>query len=135
MDASIHWTWLLDLTTGQSDFPFMDKFLCSFSKKPTFLNLAGSWLATMIDCNNNNSCLLQCYQQCINLKLYYSHLTNTAIYVCKLRVQHVSQFCSHACSSPVWITLRSYMQYILVNSVITEVNPCAIQLSHTVPYV
>ena len=132
MDASIHWTWLLDLTTGLSDFPFMDKFLCSFSKKPTFLNLAGSWLATMNDCNNNNSWLLQCYQQCISLKLCYSHLTNTAIYVCKLRVQHVSQFCSHACSFPVWIIFRSYMQYILVNSAIIG---CAIQLSHTVPYV
>ena len=27
-------------------------------------------LAAMDDCNNDNKCLLQCFQQCINLKLW-----------------------------------------------------------------
>ena len=33
-----------------------------FRKKPTFLQSTSSYVATMDDCNNNNSCLLQFYQ-------------------------------------------------------------------------
>ena len=47
MGVSIHWTGLLERTTGLSYFPFLDKCLCLFlERKPsyTFLQLTSTWL-------------------------------------------------------------------------------------------
>ena len=50
----------------------------------------------MIDCNNDSSCLLWCFQQCINLQLYAtylynSHFKNRAIAIC---VSLASSWCN-----------------------------------------
>ena len=78
----------LDWTTGLSYFPFLDKFLCLFlESRQHFYNqqVAGYH-------NNHNSCLLQCFQQYINLKLWYSHLINSYVDMCKLSLQLVPSF-------------------------------------------
>ena len=58
----------LDWITGLSYFPFFSKFLCfAFRKKEAYIFQINKQVTTMDDCNNDNSCLLQCFQQCINL--------------------------------------------------------------------
>ena len=66
-------------------FSFFGQVLCLFlESRQHFYNqqVAGYY-------NNENSCLLQCFQQYINLKLRYSHLINSYIDMCKLKA------CSH----------------------------------------
>ena len=72
-------------TTRLRYFPSLDEFLCSF-----LYFLLNKYLAVMNACNNNNSCLLQSFQQCINLKSCYIHLINWSyIATCKLCLQMV----------------------------------------------
>ena len=61
-------------------FPFLDKFLCLILERSLhFLQAASTYLATIYDCNN---CLLQCFQQYINLQLCYRHLINKSYMIC-----------------------------------------------------
>ena len=59
----------LDWNTGLSYFPFLEKFVLICRKKHTYFTTS-KYLATMDDCNNYKSCLLQCFQQMyIHLKI------------------------------------------------------------------
>ena len=79
IDGCIH---SVDWTTGLSYFPFLHKFLCLFLESSLhFYNLRTStWLLWMIIIMTIVSCLLQCFQQYINLKLCSSHLINNKLY-------------------------------------------------------
>ena len=64
--VSIHWTGLLDWNTGLDYWTELFSFfgqvsVLIFRKEPTFLQSTSTYLATMNDHNNDNSCLLQCF--------------------------------------------------------------------------
>ena len=87
-----YWTEILDWTE------FLDKFLHLFLEEAYIF--PDSYLATMDDCSNDNSCLLLSVH---NLKvIHYSHLE---LFMCKLRlqqlVQHVCQFLTNFTSCMV----------------------------------
>ena len=88
LGAFIHWTGLLDTGVDYWTelFSFLDKFLLERTKSTFFTIIENP--ATTNDCNNN-SCLLHCFQQYINLKLSYSHLINKSytVCMCKLSLQ------------------------------------------------
>ena len=83
-----YWNGTLDWTTGLSYFPFLDKFLNSFLEAHTFYDLQ-VYLATMDDCNNENSCLLQCSHKQINKSKYTLEDT---VYCKLLKVEKFSGF-------------------------------------------
>ena len=56
----IHWTGILDWTTGLSYFLFLDKFLCLCLESNLHFRI-NKYLATMDDHNDDDSCLLQCF--------------------------------------------------------------------------
>ena len=57
-----------------------------FRKKPVDLFTINKYLATVDDYNNDSSCLLQCFQQYINLKLY---IVSYNYVICRLSLQMV----------------------------------------------
>ena len=76
-----HWNGLLERNTGldyQTElFSFFGQVSVIFKRILTFSYKLGS----NFNCNNDNICLLQYFQQCINQELCYSHLKIRAIYV------------------------------------------------------
>ena len=55
-----YWTGILDCTTGLSYKPLWKRFDAHFRIKSTFY--IKKWLTTMEERNNDNCCLLQCFQ-------------------------------------------------------------------------
>ena len=107
-----YWTGLMDYRTDL--FSFFEKIPMLILKKPT-LYKTDKQLATMDDCNNDISCLLQCFQQCINLTLCYSDLLNRAYVQHKFAIIETSITQAHASEviSAMWSVFGTEIPYHL----------------------